>query len=104
MLACSSVHLRLTIVSASALEQTNPNFGRMKLLARDEMAHADFVDRVLLAGFLGFALGLDFAQHLERLLVLAHQALFIDREREQRVFRAAQRFGEHEGGLRLPDD
>ena len=65
------------------------------------MAHADFVDRFLLARFLRFALGLDFAQHFEHLLVLAHQALFVDGEREQRVFRAAQRFGENEGGLRF---
>ena len=76
----------------------------MKLLAGDEMAHADFVDRFLLARFLRFALGLDFAEHLERLFVLAHQALFVDRERKQRVFRAAKSFRENEGGLALRDD
>ena len=65
------------------------------------MAHADFVDRFSLAGFLRFALGLQLAQCLEHLVVLTHHPLFIDREREQRVFRAAQRFGEHECGLRF---
>ena len=73
----------------------------MKLLAGDEMAHADFVDGVLLTRFLRFALGLDFVQHFEHLFVLAHQSLFIDGESEQRIFRAAQSFGEHEGGLRF---
>jgi hypothetical protein len=49
----------------------------MKLLAGDEMAHADFVDRFLLTRFLRFALGLDFTEYLERLFVLAHQTLFV---------------------------
>ena len=71
------------------LRTNEPKLVRMKLLAGDEMAHADFLDRFLLTRFLGFVLGLDVAQHLERLLVLPHQALFVDGEREQRVLRAA---------------
>jgi hypothetical protein len=76
-----------------------PKLGRQEFLTGDEMAHADFVDRFLLTRFLRFALGLDFTQHLKRLFVLAHQALFVDGEREQRVFGAAQGFGKSEGGL-----
>jgi len=72
LLACSSVHLRLTSDSASAFEQTKPNS------AGDQMAHPDFVNCFLLARFLHFALGLDLAQHLEHLFVMAHQALFIN--------------------------
>jgi len=54
------------------LRTNEPKLGRRELLAGDEMAHADFVDRFLLARFLGFA------QHFEHLFVLAHQALFVN--------------------------
>jgi hypothetical protein len=54
------------------LRTNEPKVGRRELLAGDEMAHADFVDRFLLARFLGFA------QHFEHLFVLAHQALFVN--------------------------
>src|SRR5690348_7265620 len=47
------------------IRTNEPKLGGRELLAGDEMAHAHFIDRFLLAGFLGFALRLDFTQHLE---------------------------------------
>jgi hypothetical protein len=61
------------------------------------VAHGDFVDLFFFPRFLLFALSLSVAEHLQDLFVLAHEALLIDRESQERVFRAADRFGEDEG-------